>query len=67
MPPPVRRNRWLYWLLAVPAIAPLLTPLYNRTDPALWGMPFFYWYQLACAVLAIVLIAGVHRATRGRR
>ena len=64
MPPPARRNRSLYWLLAVPAIAPLLTPLYNRTEPVLWGMPFFYWYQLACAVLAIVLIAAIHRATR---
>ena len=66
-PPPARRNRSWYWLLIVPTVAPLLTPLYNRTTPVLWGMPFFYWYQLGCAVLAIVVIAVVHLATRPRR
>jgi hypothetical protein len=66
MAPPARRNRSWYWLLIVPTVAPLLTPLYNRTTPVLWGMPFFYWYQLGCAVLAIVLIAVVHLATRPR-
>jgi len=66
-PPPARRNRSWYWLLIVPTVAPLLTPLYNRTTPVLWGIPFFYWYQLGCAVLAIVVIAVVHLATRPRR
>ena len=66
-PPPARRNRSWYWLLIVPTVAPLLTPLYNRITPVLWGMPFFYWYQLGCAVLAIVVIAVVHLATRPRR
>jgi len=67
MASPARRNRSRFWLLAIPAVAPLLTPLYNRTTPELWGIPFFYWYQLACAVLAIVLISAVHLANRSRR
>jgi hypothetical protein len=54
------------WLLAIPIIAPLLTPLYNRVDPQLWGMPFFYWYQLGCALLAVAVITAVYRMTRGR-
>lgn len=58
-----RRRRW-YWLLAVPAVAPLLTPLYNRIDPVLWGMPFFYWYQLFCAVLAMLILTAIRLATR---
>jgi hypothetical protein len=67
MAPPARGNRSRYWLLVIPAVAPLLTPLYNRTTPVLWGIPFFYWYQLGCAVLAIVLISAVHLANRPRR
>jgi hypothetical protein len=67
MAPPARRSHRRYWLLVVPAVAPLLTPLYNRTTPVLWGIPFFYWYQLACAVLAIVIISAVYLANRPRR
>ena len=67
MAPPARRNRAWYWLLAIPTLAPLLTPFYNQTTPVLWGMPFFYWYQLACAVLAILVISAVHLATHPRR
>ncbi|MET7402208.1 DUF3311 domain-containing protein [Dactylosporangium sp. NPDC005572] len=59
-----RSNRKWYALLSVPTVAPLLVPLYNRADPTLWGVPFFYWYQLACAVLAIVVISVVYLATR---
>lgn len=33
-------------LLAVAIIVPLVVPLYARTDPALFGLPFFYWYQI---------------------
>jgi hypothetical protein len=67
MAPPARRNRAWYWLLAIPTLAPLLTPFYNQTTPVLWGMPFFYWYQLACALLAILVISAVHLATHPRR
>ena len=64
---PARRGRSGYWLLTVPALAPLLTPLYDRTDPKLWGMPFFYWYQMACVVLSLVILTGVYLANRTRR
>jgi len=37
-------QKWL-WLLAVPFVALLSTPLYSRMTPAIWGFPFFYWYQ----------------------
>ena len=62
-----RPSRAWYLLLVPPTVAPLLTPLYNRIEPTLWGLPFFYWYQLLCAVLAIALISVVHLATRDRR
>ena len=46
---------------------PLLVPLYNRMEPRLLGLPFFYWYQLACVLLAIVIVVGVHQLTKGRK
>jgi hypothetical protein len=53
------------WLLVIPITAPLLVPLYNRVDPKLWGIPFFYWYQTGCALLAALVITIVIRLTRG--
>jgi Protein of unknown function (DUF3311) len=59
-------RRW-YWLLAIPTVLPLATPLYNRIDPRLFGVPFFYWCQLAFVVLAMAVIALVHRLTNQSR
>jgi hypothetical protein len=58
------RSGW-HWLLAVPAIVPLLTPLYNRTEPALAGIPFFYWCQLAFVGLVVGVITLVYQVTEG--
>jgi dolichyl-phosphate-mannose--protein O-mannosyl transferase len=63
MAAPARSRHW-QWLLIVPTVAPLLTPLANRIEPALMGVPFFFWYQIGCAVLAIAVISIVHLATR---
>lgn len=58
-------SRW-HWLLLVPIVVPLLTPLYNRIEPTLFGLPFYYWSQLSFAVLSTVVITIVHIATKGR-
>jgi hypothetical protein len=65
LPEPDRRG-WS-WLLVIPIVMPLLVPLYNRVEPSLWGIPFFYWYQLGCAFLAIVVITLVYQLTKGGR
>ncbi|MEV4641092.1 DUF3311 domain-containing protein [Actinoplanes sp. NPDC049548] len=59
------RSRW-HWLLAVPVVFPLLTPLYDRAEPQLWGIPFFYWVQLVGIVLTMVTTALVYQLTRVR-
>jgi hypothetical protein len=64
--PPDRRKGW-QWLLVLPGIAPLLTPLYNRLEPTLWGIPFFYWYQMACGLFSVATITFVYQITKGRR
>ena len=65
-PLPSRRHG-LQWLLALPIIPPLLVPLYNRMDPKLFGLPFFYWFQLACVAFTIIMVTLVYQLTKGRR
>jgi hypothetical protein len=61
---PPRRGRGWYVLLAVPVVAALLIPLYNRVDPALFGLPFFYWFQFGLVLLEILMITIVYQATK---
>ncbi len=51
----MRRRGW-YLLLILPFIGTLAPPLYNHPRPALGGLPFFYWYQLAWVVVTPVLL-----------
>ena len=37
---------------------------YDRMEPALFGLPFFYWYQLLWVVLGAALTGMVYLATR---
>jgi hypothetical protein len=60
------RSPW-NWLLILPIVVPLLVPLYNRTDPTLFGWPFFYWVQLVFVALGVLCTALVYRATRRSR
>lgn len=57
------RRAW-YALLILPFAGTLIPPLYNRAAPALFGMPFFYWYQLAWIPLTAVLLGLVVALTR---
>src|SRR4029077_9905412 len=43
--------RPLYLLLLLPYIAMMWVPSYNRIEPEIAGVPFFYWYQLVWIVL----------------
>jgi hypothetical protein len=61
-----RPARGWYLLLVVPIVLPLLTPLYNRLEPTLFGLPFFYWGQLAGVFVDIVVITIVYQATKRR-
>jgi hypothetical protein len=57
------KSGW-HWLLLVPIVLPLWTPTFNRLDPQLAGIPFFYWGQLAMVFLAMLVIWVVHLLTR---
>ena len=58
-------------LVLVPLVAMLWVPSYNKSDPELFGFPFFYWYQLLwvliTAVLTVVAYLFVRRSDIDRR
>ena len=58
-------------LLALGIIVPLIVPIYARKDPELFGMPFFYWFQILEVILEAILLwiiyAIVIREDRRRR
>jgi len=60
-----RRKRW-YWLLVIPAVVPLIVPLYDRIGPTVYGFPFYYWAQLAFVALAMLTMTVVRVLTRRR-
>jgi hypothetical protein len=62
-----RRRRPVVLLLALPLIAVLIPEFYNFGSPAIGGMPFFYWWQLAWIAGVAVCTGIVYRATRMTR
>jgi hypothetical protein len=62
---PTDASAW-HWLLWLPVMLPLITPLYNRIEPRWWGIPFFYWFQLSFVGLDIAVVTFVYQATKRR-
>ncbi|MEO6982778.1 MAG: DUF3311 domain-containing protein [Edaphobacter sp.] len=55
-----RRSKWLL-LLVLPYLGLCFPQLYARSAPALWGFPFFYWYQFAWVIVTAALLGIVYR------
>lgn len=56
------RTRTLWKLLLLLPYAGLCFPgMYARATPALFGFPFFYWYQFLWVLLASAIIGLVYR------
>jgi uncharacterized membrane protein len=59
-PPPAKtssRGHWiLIGILLTPAVVlPLAVGLYDRTDPEVFGFPFYFWSQMMMIPMAVVL------------
>ena len=61
-------------LIIIPFIAYLALPLYNTEFPEVYGLPFFYWYQIiwlpisgVLFYIAAVLIDSGRKKAKGRR
>jgi Protein of unknown function (DUF3311) len=59
------RNHGWYWLFAIPFVFTLLPWIYNKSSPELFGIPFFYWYQMAWVPITVVLTIIVYIKTKG--
>jgi len=51
-------------LLSIPLWGTLLPWVYNKRDPQLFDIPFFYWYQLMWIPLSVLCTLAVYRLTR---
>jgi Protein of unknown function (DUF3311) len=48
-------------LLLAPCVLALWVPLYNSIPPALFGIPFFYWFQLVLVPVSALAIVAADR------
>ncbi|MDE3105564.1 MAG: DUF3311 domain-containing protein [Acidobacteriota bacterium] len=55
-----RGSRSWLWLLLLPYLGLCFPALYARATPALFGFPFFYWYQFGWVILASALMGIVY-------
>jgi hypothetical protein len=51
-------------LLFAPCLLALWAPLYNATQPELFGFPFFYWFQLLLVPISALTIFAADRLGR---
>jgi hypothetical protein len=59
-------SRGLYWLLLIPFLGVLFPWIYNTDSPELFGIPFFWWYQMAWVPVSAILTVLVYRSTTKR-
>ena len=45
-----------YILLLIPCIAALAVPFYNVIEPRLFGVPFFFWFNMALVPVTVLFI-----------
>jgi hypothetical protein len=65
--PPARSDRSPWnWLLLVPIVIPLITPLFNSDSPRLLGFPMFYWLQMVFIVVGVACTTVVYQMTKKR-
>ena len=55
-----RKIHRVYLCLLLPYLAFAWVPFYNRIEPQLLGVPFFYWWQMAWVVLTALCIVPVY-------
>ncbi|MDQ1513650.1 MAG: hypothetical protein QOC59_1492 [Microbacteriaceae bacterium] len=51
-------------LLVIGIVVPLLVPVYATAAPPLFGLPFFYWYQMLWVVIEALLLLICYRIIR---
>lgn len=52
---------WYTSVLIIFAVA-LWVPFYNRIEPRVFGIPFFYWFQFCWIMVTAIATAMAYRA-----
>lgn len=47
-----RGNPLWYLLMIIPVIGTCFPSFYSFVSPELWGIPFFYWYQMLWVIIS---------------
>jgi hypothetical protein len=58
---PRRTTKWWLLPLLLPYLGLLFPQVYARATPALFGFPFFYWYQFLWVILTSAILGVVYR------
>ena len=53
-------RHWPRLLFLIPVVVVLWVPFYNRLEPELDGIPFFYWYQIAWVLISAAIVMAVY-------
>lgn len=56
----LKRACWYFFLFAIPYGGVLWVAFYNRVEPALFGIPFFYWYQFLWIIVTTIVTAAAY-------
>ena len=56
-----KRRVW-YVILFIPFFVAICVPLYNRIEPSVFGIPFFYWFQFVLIIVAAIVTALAYKA-----
>jgi putative solute:sodium symporter small subunit len=65
---PARRGiHPVYLWIVVPFVALLWVPFFNRATPEIFGIPFFYWYQMVGTLLGSLCIVPVYLFKKRQR
>jgi uncharacterized protein DUF3311 len=61
-----KRGGWSWWylLFLLEFVVALWPPFYNKVEPTLIGIPFFYWFQLLWVFVSALFTAVVYFATQ---
>lgn len=61
-----KSKKALNLILLAPFLGLLWPQLYAKTEPTLFGFPFFYWYQFAWVIASALVTGIVYFATQRR-
>jgi hypothetical protein len=54
-------RRMKYLFLIIPCVLAIATPIFNYDAPELFGIPFFYWFQMLMVPVSVVCIFAADR------